>query len=493
MSIQNLMEHAYEKTNHVSDMSISTPAGFRNVLVNNGIYTTYRDALSEGLSDQAAINFKLLADNTRLALLESNNMGQFNPYETFSIPVLRKFFPRLIANQLVNVMPMDKPNIVKYFIKGKFKTHGQSSFPDDQTFPVMSGDMSRGKSHGIATTASSARSSNPGATVNILTEMSLTESQAHIEKDFTIIGVTDSTGTVAVNIMADVDGNFSSAVTTKGGNADTISGTINFETGVFSWSSTTGEVTGITYSAYASLEENQINTKTKFDLEKIRINSILRTITAEWTIPFEQDVRALFDINIQSQLVNMMGEQMALDIDKEIITALLNENTTKNPASHSASFDLNPAATYDGNQVEWFRDILYPMNKLAAKVYDDTQMGQANVVACNPVSAAVLESINTFRYDGSAANGGELGYTSGTLQGGKYKVLVSSVVPENKLLIKYRSDDAQRASYIYCPYVPTMITPYPLGNTPGISVMTRYGKKSLRPEALAVLTITNTA
>lgn len=490
----NLMEQVYDKTGRMIDCDITSPIGFTQMITNTEAYNVYRDGLAEGLDENTAQSFKKLSDNSRKSILESNNMMQFNPYETLTIPLLRKYFPRLIATQLVNVIPIDQPEVVKYFIKARFKSSTQTTYPASQEFPVINSalDISRGPSYGVSSTATVARGSNPGASENILSRLSLTADDAHIEKDFVITGVSDGTGSVSVTIRADVDGNFSQAVTLYGGGTDTVSGNIDFETGVFSWSSTTGNAVSVTYQAYASLEENAINPTTQFNLEKIRLVALLRQISAEWTLPFEQDAKALFDINLQSQIVNMIGEQIALDIDKEIITALFNENSTQNASTHSRTFDINPPAAFDGTTVQHFHDILYDINTLSAQVYDTSQMGPANVLAVDPITAAILESINTFRYDGNSYEGGDLGYVSGSLQGGKYKVLVSSVVTSNKILCVYRSPDPARAVYVYCPYVPTLLTPYPLGNVPSLTVMSRYALKSLRPEGISVLTIVNT-
>lgn len=486
----NLLEQAYGKvrTDHQHDLTM--PIGFRQMLIDDVAFETYKKELSEGLEADTKKVFSEMVDNTRVAILESNNMMQFNPYETLHIPLLRKFFPRLIAKQLVHLIPMDQPDIVRYFITGKFKKYGQSTYPANQTFPSTTVDISRGPSYGVSATATSARGANPGATVNILTLMGLDTSNAHIEKDFVINGVADSTGSTSVTIRPDVDGNFSEAVTTLGSLADTISGNIDFETGIFSWSSTTGNVVSVTYQAYASLEENQLNPTIRFELEKVRITSVLRQIQGEWTLPFQQDTKNLFNIDIQTQIVNMIGEQIALDIDREIITALFNENSSRNPSTHSDTFDLTPPTTYDGNQVDHFRDIIYKLNTLSAQVYDTSQMGAANIIACNPLTAAVLESINSFKYLGDSVSGGDLGYQQATLGGGKWRVLVSSIVPDNKLLLVYRSNDPQRAVYAYCPYIPAMLHPYPFGSVPTVTVMSRYGTKSLRPEGIAVLTTT---
>ncbi len=92
-------------------------------------------------------------------------------------------------------------------------------------------------------------------------------------------------------------------------------------------------------------------------MEQIRFPQLNRVISADWTIKMEEDIRAGFDewititrrkrisprqagpcvgwVNtyrvkntfqktIQSEMINIIGEQIALDIDNQIISNLMN-------------------------------------------------------------------------------------------------------------------------------------------------------------------------
>lgn len=45
--------------------------------------------------------------------------NQFHPYETLTFPIMRHYYPKLISKQLVDVMPIDKPDVVKAFMRIK--------------------------------------------------------------------------------------------------------------------------------------------------------------------------------------------------------------------------------------------------------------------------------------------------------------------------------------------------------------------------------------
>jgi hypothetical protein len=516
---KHLLQEAFSITKKLSGLDPSRPNQLRQIATDPKNYRVYVEGLSEGLDDESKVAFTTLAENTRVNLLE-NSMFSLNPYETMTLPVLRKFYPKLIAKELVNVMPIDKPEVIKGFMKARFGTYSDASagnYPYE--FPYVAPgtritanngigtalvDISRGPSLGINIEAATGGTGGEteSYTVDILAALGLTSSEAHIEKDFKIVGVSQDTtaGYVRLTspVYADVDGNFSFDVTFNDGTVDeindTVVGRINFKTGVLDWRSVGGDVDSLQYSAVASLEENRINPKVQYSIEKIRFQVVLRQISAEWSIPFEQDVKALYDINVQSELVNIIGEQIAAEIDREIIDGLIQGCYASNDLTkHVATFDKNPPATYTWGRKQWYENILPPLTELSAQVYNSTLMQAANTLACNPLDAALFENLNDFNYDGGSVDGGDLGYRTAKVQGGKWKLLVSSIVPEGKIVLKYRSNEMQRASFVYAPYVPAILTPFPIGPLPSLTVMTRYASKMVRPEAVAILNVTDTS
>jgi hypothetical protein len=480
--MKHLLTESCKSVEKIAGFNPSSPAGIKHLITEKSAFDVYIRALSEGLRESDLEGFKMLAENTRRNLLE-NSMFQLNPYETLTLPILRVFYPKLIAKELVNVMPIDKPDVVKGFIRASFKKYGEASF--SHAFPSIATDISRGPTVGV-TVAKTATS----GTTDILAEASLSSATSHLEKIFKITAVTDSTGnSTAVNVISTVDGNIYAQVTVAG-QSDVVTGFVDFLNGTLTWSSATGVVTSVTYQAVCSLEENVINPQTKFEIDKIRLTVTDRRISTEWSLNLEQDVKSLFDLSLQSEIANIIGEQIALDIDSEIIADLIAGNSANNTDAHTDTFSRTPDSTFTWGQKMWFENIIPKLNNLSAVVYNSTQMGGANTIAANPVDAAILESLNTFEYDGNSVDGGTAGYRSATVSGGKWKVLVSSIVPQGTMILKYRSEEAMRAVYFYAPYVPAVLSPYPLGATPSLTVMSRYATKMIRPEGVSILNIT---
>ena len=482
--MKELLTEAYKSTKKITGIDPSKPKAVREILVNDDHFDTYVRSLMEGLDQKDMKPFRTLAENTRRAVME-NSMYQLNPYESLALPLLRVFYPKTIAKELVTIVPMDKPEVVRGFIRASFKR-----FSDANTYNAPSNtDISRGPS--VVVPISSMVATN--VAVDILDAAGLTQDIAHLEKDFEITGVNITDGvtpeTVSVSIKPTVDGEFSANIESVGGLTDTLTGRIDYLTGILEVASVANRIDQVAYTATLSLEENTINPRTKFNIDKLRLIATDRQISTEWSIQMEQDVKALFNVDIQAELVSVIGQQIVLDIDREIVLALIAASENLNGATHAATFDKTAPAGFTWGPKAWMENVLPTLNELSASIYTDTNIAAGNVLACNPLDATIFESLNEFRYTGKSDEDGDMGYESATVANGKWKVLVSSVVPQGKSLVIYKPVEEMKATYIFAPYVPAVLTPYPLGNMPSLTVLSRYGTQLIRPQGISVLSV----
>ena len=482
MAIKHLLQEAYKTTKKLTGFDPSKPGNLKAVLVDDDNWKIYSDSLLESVTDEQEKNdLSLLMENARVSMLE-NSMYAINPYETLTLPILRVFYPKLIAKEAITVSPIDTPEAIKTFIRASFKKHGDAN---KYYAPSVSTDISSGPSVGTPVTASMPV---PSEAYDVLAVISSTSADTHIERDFEITGVYDGTAWFDVSIIPAVEGHFSSSVDVSAG-SDVVSGQVDYLNGTVAISSANKLVTEVRYQCTCSLEENKINPVVTLEPQKIRLYVTSRQISANWSINMEQDMKALFDVSTQSELVNIIGQQIALDINREIINALIAGNSRLNDASHIDTFSKTPPANYTLGEKYWHENIIVPLNALSAQVYNDTNLSQANTIMCNPIDAAILEDLQTFQYNGSAADNGELGYRTATVAGGKWKVLTSSVVPSGKMVLTYKSPDELQAVYVFCPYIPVSISPYPLGAKPSLTIMTRNAQSMIRPAGIAQLNV----
>jgi len=482
--MKELLTEVYATTKKISGIDPSKPGNMKQVLVDDVAFNTYVTGLAESIENKKdREQFTMLAENTRINLLE-NSMFQINPYETLTLPILRVFYPKLIAKELITVSPMDKPETIKAFLKATFSPSNSSTkYPS----PVTGQDISSGP---VVGTPVSAVMPAPSDAFDILGVAGVTSNEAHLERDFEIVGVSDDgVAWVDVSIVPAVEGHFSSSVQV-GGTSDVISGKVDYLNGTVDVSSTTGTVAFIKYKVTFSLEENKINPSVQLSVDKVRLYAKDRQISANWTINMEQDMRALFDLSMQAEIVNVLGQQIALDIDREIVNALITANARLNTTAHTGTFSRTAPVGYTWGDKYWHENLIPVLNKLSAQVYTDTNMESANVIAANPLDVAILEDLQGFNYTGTSSVDGNMGYRSATVAGGKWKVLTSAVIPQGTMLLVYKPVEELKSVFIYAPYVPAVLHPYPLGATPSLTILSRYATALIRSNGVAACTIT---
>jgi hypothetical protein len=481
--MKQLLIEAYNNVEKKTGINPASPGQIKNVLMDDNIFGAYVQELSEGLEKSQKDSFALLAENTRINILE-NSMMNINPYESLTLPVLRVFYPKFVAKEAITVSPMDKPDCVKAFVRASFAPSNSSTY---YNAPVVDQDISGGP--GIGTPVA-ATMPVPSMNFNVLAAMGLTKEQAHLERDYQITGVSaDGTAWVEVSLVPAVEGHFSQSIDLDSSTTDVISGMVDYLTGLVSCSSAIGIITQVRYEVTCTLEENRVNPRTEIKIDKIRLYAKDRQIQANWTINMEQDMKSLFDISMQAEIVNLLGQQIATDIDREILNSLLTINRNLNPSSHTLSFPRTPPAEYTWGAKYWHENILVPLNELSAQIYNDTNIDAGNTILCNPLDAAILEDINTFAYTGTSSVNGEVGYREATVAGGKWKILTSSIVTKGTMLMAYKPVDDIRACYFYAPYVPAVLHPFPLGYTPALTILSRYATAVVRSSGFAALRI----
>ncbi len=482
---KELLQEVYKTTKKVCGVDPGKPGNMKYILTNEDAFNTYITGLAESLEKkQDRTDFAILAENTRINLLE-NSMFQINPYETLTFPILRVFYPKLVAKEAITVAPMDKPETVKAFLRAYFTP---SKSTDSYAGPSIDNDVSQGPSIGTPLVATM---DVPSTAFDVLALASTDKTECHLERDFRITAVSaDGTNYTDISpIIPAVEGHFSASVSV-GGNDDVLSGQVDYLNGTVTISRASTVVESVKFEVTCSLEENKINPFMKLMVDKVRLYAKDRQISANWTINMEQDMRALFDLSMQSEVVNILGQQIALDIDREIVNALRIGNERLNPASHTGTFSRTPAADYVWGQKYWHENIIPELNALSAQIYTDTNIDAGNTILANPLDAAILEDLQGFNYTGTSSLDGDLGYRSATVAGGKWKVLTSAVVPQGEMLMTYKPVEELRCVYLYCPYVPAILHPYPLGNTPSLTILSRYAQALVRSAGIASLKIT---
>jgi hypothetical protein len=234
----------------------------------------------------------------------------------------------------------------------------------------------------------------------------------------------------------------------------------------------------------------EINVKLKSEA----IVAKTRKLKAVWTPEFAQDLNAYQSLDAEAELTSIMSEYIAMEIDLEILDMLIQSVPASNSEVWSAKNNesISGATTSDlgfyNSQGQWFQTLGTKMQKVSNKIHQLTLRGGANFLVCSPTVATVLESIPGFasNSDGDAA---KAKYAFGVQKVGainsRYDVYKNPYMTENTILMGYRGSQFLETGAVFAPYIPLIMTPLvydPDTFTPRKGLLTRYAKKMIRPE-----------
>ena len=271
----------------------------------------------------------------------------------------------------------------------------------------------------------------------------------------------------------------------------------NFEAG-----GAVGSVVGATAWALENTNDiPEINIK----VDSIAVTAMTKKLKAKWTPELGQDLNAYHNLDAEVELTSILSEQIALEIDQEILTDLINGASagtlywSRSPGlfvSRETGLEIgasSAAPDFTGTVSEWYETLLETVNDVSARIHRKTLRGGANFIVTSPEVASILEFTAGFR---AAVTVGDDRGTAGAVKVGqlskKLDVYVDPYFVRNLMLVGRRGASFLESGYVYAPYVPLQVTPTIFGVedfVPRKGVMTRYAKKMVRPDMYGLVVV----
>jgi hypothetical protein len=244
-------------------------------------------------------------------------------------------------------------------------------------------------------------------------------------------------------------------------------------------------------------------------IDSVAVTAKTKKLKVKWTPELGQDLNAYHNLDAEVELTSIMSEQIALELDREILEDLIKGATaatfywSRRPGKFldrstglAISTSANEAllgADFTGNVSQWYETLLETVNDVSAQIHRKTLRGGANFLVCGPEVASVLEMTAGFRAkvapDDDAGMAGAVNVGSVSK---KWDVYVDPYFPRNVILVGRRGAQFLESGYVYAPYVPLQVTPTIFGVedfVPRKGVMTRYAKKMVRPDMYGLVVI----
>jgi hypothetical protein len=246
------------------------------------------------------------------------------------------------------------------------------------------------------------------------------------------------------------------------------------------------------------LEANPSIPEIDIKVDSTAIVAQTKKLKAKWSPELGQDLNAYHNLDAEVELTSILSEQVALEIDREILADLVNGATaatyywSRSPGlfvNRETGAELgatSAAPDFTGTVSEWYETLIETINDVSAQIHRKTLRGGANFVVCSPEVANILEFTSGFRANVTAdADRGEIGAVNVGSLSRKFDVMVDPYFPRNVILVGRKGNSFLESGYVYAPYVPLQTTPTIFGVedfVPRKGVMTRYAKKMVRPD-----------
>ena len=484
--------------------------------------------LLEGLDERKSANMAMILENqAKQIVAEQSSTGTGGTFSAgdgeqwagVALPLVRKVFAQIVAQDFVSVQPMNLPSGLVFYLDFKYGS-GQPGFANNSN---MYGNVSTGNDkmgldeevsgglYGAGRFGYSINEGDSGAITAIATGSAPELADVGYDSSLTLadlvivdVALSNLSGYDAEAIrgfrLLDAAGNdltdYPEYTAIVGSNVRFIATAADISTNVdggkvlYSIQPSDNSRGDFEDQPSGSIEIPEVNVELKSEA----VVAKTRKLKAQWTPEFAQDLNAYHSVDAEAELTSLLSEYISMEIDLEILDMLIKGAVTTerwsavNNKEWNASTEqwaVNSSGFYN-TQGQWFQTLGTKIQKVSNKIHQKTLRGGANFLVCSPSVATILESIPGYA---AATDGDKMDFAMGVQKVGslnsRFKVYKNPYMTENSILMGFRGSQFLETGAVYSPYVPLMMTPLiydPQTFTPRKGLMTRYAKKMIRPE-----------
>lgn len=495
--------------------------------------------LLEGLDGNIKENCAQLFENQLSHMInESTDATSSGQFETVAFPVIRRVFAKLLANEIVSVQALNLPIGKLYYINPKTSvrvTDTTHTSPDgaysnaatasnrtefetrslyDAFYATNYGDegtslfdLSKGRITVVTGTATQTVSYTAGdrivslavsgfsttnsgklvgpAGVPMDTESFLASMKIYSNTNFTAataFSTEDITAGDTIPFNTKVQ-KYGQPIVSKTGQLQLIADVTY--AGADGYQPLTAATTGspifyYEYKVYSDMEEDSEMAEVTFGLDEVTVSVETRKMRSQWTPELAQDVSAFHNIDAEAELTALLSEQMAAEIDREILRDL------RRGAAWNTRWDYNglrkQTTAYMGTQKDWNQGLITKINQVSAQIHKAVLRGGASWIVVSPEVSAVFDDLEYFHVSNASPEQDKynMGIERVGSLSGRYQVYRDPYAPANTILIGHKGNSILESGFIYSPYIPLALTPVmynPFDFKPIRGIMTRYAKK----------------
>jgi len=419
-------------------------------LIESSKYTSIRN------SDKGAMALMLENTEAEIARLiaESSMTGDIAQFTPILMPLVRRVYPNLIANDLLGVQPMNMPTGFIYALTNRYTGDGATNkLPAAAQGQVLKLSDLTGIAVGTAITG---ETSGNVATVVYVEDTLVLVKLAVAGAYLTVEAI--NPGTVTITAVYTNEASFKKILKGYSG----------------SYTTAAGEVLGT--------DMREVG----FSIDKKSVEAKVRKLKGQYTMEMYQDLKAQHGLLADEELMSLLSYEIQAEIDRECVS-FVNDNATI--LSNTSAF----TSASDGSgrwAIEKFRTEVIRLATESKQIGLDTKRGAGNIILCSPKFATMLEQVGSFKTatQDSGVNSPISGGVAGTFDN-KFKVVIDQYATSDYATVMYKGEDRRDSMGFFAPYVPLTFqrTMNPDSGQPAIIASTRYALATtpINPEAYA--------
>ena len=416
-------------------------------------------------------------------------------FQKFAFPLVRRVYPELIANNIVGVQPMQGP-VSQIFYLGNSRRDGLAGTPEQAIY----------SKYNLTYRGLTAGQIMASGTGNYATDGTSTGP-----------GLPDGAPGVGFDVSDIMNA-------TSGAPSTPIGGKIaDFPTPGKMRGLATGPASllGFNVSAGERLEGSGIP-EMMFNIEQQPVAARTRKMRALWTLEASQDLRAYHNLDLEQELTDLLGKELRLEIDRQIVEDLrmlayginkigeygnsgndtfwnarnLDQSYAGDTGTNfkfepdftgASSMDYDFTGRYTHNKPKdydnvflidfsdstlgfapqhvghVYANLMALCHRAATDIYKSTLRGPGNFIVTSPTVAAMLHAAARMEggvqnVDGPTNMNGARVEYRGKL-GGQFDLYVDPLYPEDEIMVGYKGANAMDSGYVYAPYIPLQQTP----------------------------------
>ena len=418
--------------------------------------SSYLEMIQNGLIPEGFLEANYLTEDVlEEAPQMSGSVGDYViPQVMF--PMIRRIFPELIANKLVSVQPIQTPTGVVYYIhfdyantKGTIKAGDEFSGNPQQTSPAYATWYSSEKIGPFTVTAAAGEDLDFGEQEGITAFLGTDPAEYRIKR-FEVYNRT--TGKAIATIYGGAHDN----VTFDPATGKIV--VVNVPEAAFA----DGDNEFEAYLVYDQEGTKKIP-EMEFGIDHMNVTVKERKMKARWTKEAEQDMKAYHKIDVEQELIKVIGTQQNYEIDREILKFIDDHIIPELSFVHNWTDDAATTGNNtQGNYLDRHRCLAQKLYAAGTKVATFNHLAPCDWGVISPKVAATLQMLPDWKA-GEISNHKSTFYNAGTLGNGTMTFYVDpnrTGVMEDEMTLGFKSKDSTYgAGVVYSPYATWLSKP----------------------------------